>query len=103
MRNHTDQQWVEIVGRTRTSDFAYVGLSAIWPYDVGITGLTGECHRCLGVEVILTAGVWRSSSDSSTCGDGGAPTPHTSYEFRRADFYKSPVIVKKERNPFSYT
>jgi len=84
MRNYTDQQWVEVIGRTRNSDHVFLGLSAIWPYEVGVTGLAAECHRCDGQEEVLqTAGVWRSRSDSSFCGDGGTPTPHTSYNFYR--------------------
>jgi len=83
MRNDTDQQWVEIVGRTRTSDYSFLGMSAIWPYEVGVTGMAGECHKCFGVEVLMTAGNWRASFDSHTCGDGGTPSAHTSFEFYR--------------------
>jgi len=83
MRNHTDQQWVEVVGRTRTSDFAFLGLTSIWPYEMGVTGMSAECHQCYGVEVIMTVGNWRSSSDSLFCGHGGTPTTHTGYEFFR--------------------
>jgi hypothetical protein len=83
MRNYTDQQWVEIVGRTRLPDYAFLGLSAIWPYEIGVTGMSGECHRCFGVETIITAGGWRSYYDSSTCGHGGSPSPYTAYNFRK--------------------
>jgi len=69
------------VGRTRTSDFAYLGLTSIWPYEVGVTGMAAECHKCYGVEVMLTVGNWRSSTDSTQCGDGGTPGIHTGYEF----------------------
>jgi hypothetical protein len=84
MRNDTDQQWIEVVGRTRNSDYNFVGLTAIWPYEVGVTGLAAECHRCQGEgEQLITAGIWRSRYDSSVCGDGGSPTPYTSYRFSR--------------------
>lgn len=83
MRNHTDQQWVEVVGRTRLGTYEYVGLTAIWPYEIGVTGMAGECHKCLGKEVIYTGGLWRSSYDSLTCGDGGAPSPNVMYQFNR--------------------
>lgn len=104
LRNQTDQQWIEVVGRTRTSDWAYIGLTAIWFYDVGITGLSGECHRCFGEERIMTAGMWRSRSDSATCGDGGTPAPYTSYDFRR---YSSTMKSVQEpdfkvQNPSEY-
>jgi len=85
MRNGTDQQWIEVIGRTRTPDYTYLGITAIWYYEVGITGLSGECHRCYGEERILTAGVWRSRTDSVGCGDGGTPSPYTSYDFRRVN------------------
>jgi len=83
LRNQTDQQWIEVIGRTRINDFAYIGLTAIWFFDVGVTGLSGECHRCYGEERIMTAGMWRSRADSTGCGDGGTPSPYTSYDFRR--------------------
>jgi len=83
MRNFTDQQWVEVIGRTRLSDYAFIGLTTIWPYEVGVTGMSGECHKCSGIEKIYTAGGWRSSADSATCGDGGTPAPYTQYVFRR--------------------
>jgi len=83
LRNGTDQQWIEVIGRVRNSDWAYIGLTAIWYYDVGVTGMSGECHRCYGEERIMTSGMWRARSDSSVCGDGGSPAPNTAYDFRR--------------------
>jgi hypothetical protein len=96
MRNGTDQQWIEAVGRTRTSDYNFLGLTTIWPYEVGVTGLAAECHRCTGQEeVLITAGIWRSRDDSTVCGDGGLPTPHTAYRFSRVNIgpqgHKSPL------------
>jgi hypothetical protein len=83
IRNYTDQQWVEVVGRTRIDTYDYVGLTAIWPYEIGVTGMAGECHKCQGVEVIFTGGLWRSSYDSEACGDGGSPSPNVLYTFHR--------------------
>jgi len=83
MRNDTDQSWVEVVGRTRNADYNFVGLTAIWPYEMGVTGMAAECHRCSGLETLHTAGSWRAVSDSDACGDGGTPQPHTSYAFQR--------------------
>jgi len=88
MRNGSDQQWVEAVGRTRLTDNAYLGLSVVWPYQIGVTGMAAECHKCHGEEVIMTSGIWRSSMDSMACGDGGSPAPHTTYTFHRADSTK---------------
>jgi len=83
MRNHTDQHWVEIIGRTRTSDFSLIGLTSIWPYEIGVTGMAAECHNCFGSEAIMTSGAWRSYTDSMVCGDGGTPAPHIGYVFNR--------------------
>jgi len=94
MRNHTDQSWVEVVGRTRNADYNFLGLTAIWPYEMGVTGMAAECHRCDGYEVLHTAGGWRSKDDSTNCGDGGTPSPHTSYKFQRIG-----IGPQKERTP----
>jgi len=104
LRNHTDQQWIEVIGRTRVADFAYLGLTAIWFYDVGVTGLSGECHRCYGEERIITSGIWRSRSDSVACGDGGSPSPHTAYDFRRLSSTMSRIHEPdfKVQNPSEY-
>jgi hypothetical protein len=104
LRNDTDQQWIEVIGRTRVSDWAYLGLTAIWYYDVGVTGFSGECHRCFGEERIISAGMWRSRTDSAVCGDGGSPSPYTSYDFKRIsstmkDIHHSGFKVK---NPSEY-
>lgn len=95
LRNGTDQQWIEVIGRTRVSDWAYLGLTAIWYYDVGVTGMSGECHRCSGIEKLLVSSVWRSRSDSSGCGDGGSPAPDASFEFIR---YSSGLSNIRELN-----
>jgi len=94
MRNDTEQSWVEVVGRTRTTDYNFIGLTAIWPYEVGVTGLAAECHRCDGMEVIFTSGGWRSYSDSQICGDGGNPSPYTAYRFQKLN-----IGPNKERTP----
>jgi len=94
MRNATDQSWVEVVGRTRNSDYNFLGLTAIWPYEMGVTGMAAECHRCTAYETIYTAGSWRSFSDSQACGDGGQPSSYTSYTFSRIG-----IGPQKERTP----
>jgi hypothetical protein len=83
VKNETSTTWVEVVGTTRKNDFAYLGLSAIWPLDQGVTGWSGECHRCSGEEVILLDGMWRSIADSTSCGEGSRPVPRQAYELRR--------------------
>jgi hypothetical protein len=83
LRNDTAQHWVEVVGRTRLNDFAYVGISSIHPYDAGVSGMSGECHRCSGEEVIIVSGLTRSYSESPTCGYGGPIGGVTEYTFHR--------------------
>jgi hypothetical protein len=81
--NGTDTVWVELVGRTRLSDFAYLGVTAIYPLNSGVLGYSAECHRCSGQEIIVVDSMWRSISDSAFCGDGGSPTAEAAYLFRR--------------------
>lgn len=107
MKNNTDTVWVEVVGTTRKPDFAFLGLASVWPFNDGVTGFSGECHRCDGVEMIMGNGMWRSRLDSSLCGHGGNPYPYDLYYFYRRgtvrealdgvelDVYKPTDISKK--------
>jgi hypothetical protein len=92
MRNFTDQQWVEVVGRTRVQDNAYIGISAIWPYDIGITGMSGECHRCSGEEVIITSGLRRSFALSPACGVGSIVDETVEHTFFRVSSSVASVV-----------
>jgi hypothetical protein len=92
LKNDTAQHWVEVVGRTRLNDFAYVGISAIHPYDDGITGMSGECHRCSGEEVIIVSGLQRSYSESPTCGYGGPTGGVAEYTFHRVPTSVASVV-----------
>jgi len=83
MTNGTDKYATEMIGRTDLRNYGYVGISGIWPVVMGITGMSGECHRCSGLEVIIFESLWRSITDSMTCGDGGTPRPHTAFTFYR--------------------
>jgi hypothetical protein len=93
MRNHTSQQWVEVVGRTRLSDNAYIGVTTIWPYEAGVTGMAGECHRCSGVEVIIMSGLRRSFYTSPGCGEGSEPIDSTEYTFFKISDLDSRTIL----------
>jgi len=84
MKNGTDTVWVEVVGTTRKPDFAYLGLASIWPFNDGVTGFSGECHQCNGVEMIMGNGMWRSRKDSLLCGHGGTPYPYDLFYFYRS-------------------
>jgi len=107
MKNGTETIYVEVVGTTRKPDFAFLGLAAVWPFNDGVTGFSGECHRCNGVEMIMGNGMWRSRLDSLLCGHGGNPYPYDLYHFYRSgsvrdaldgvelDVYKPTQITKK--------
>jgi len=82
-RNQSDTIWVEVIGTARRGDWSYIGLSAIWPLNDGVTGLSGECHRCNGVEVIIGDGMLRSVAESSECGAASLPRSFESYRFYR--------------------
>jgi len=83
MMNRSDTFWVEVIGTHRSQDNAYLGLSAIWPYDSGVTSMSGECHRCMGIEVMHVDGMWKSIHASPACGEVAPQTPYQSHVFRR--------------------
>jgi len=89
MKNNTDTIWVEVVGTTRKPDYAFLGLAMIWPFNDGVTGFSGECHRCNGVEMIIGNGMWRSRQDSVLCGHGGNPYAYEPFYFYRAGTVRS--------------
>jgi len=83
-KNDTDTFSVEMVGIADRENLGYVGLSVIWPFEDGITGHAGECHRCNGKEIIFLDSMWRSVEDNNDeCGNGGTPAPHLAYQFTR--------------------
>jgi hypothetical protein len=92
-KNRTDTIWVEVIGTARKSDWSYIGLSAIWPLSDGVTGLSGECHRCSGVEVIIGDGMLRAVAQSSQCGEASTPRVYEPFRFRRIAS-KSEAIAK---------
>jgi len=103
LRNGTDTVWVEVIGTVRKQDWAYLGLSAIWPLDGGVTGMSGECHSCYGVEEILFDGMVRSARESPDCGVGSIPNLYQPFRFRRAGsltsfLEKEPLSVFKPTN-----
>jgi len=94
MKNETDTTWVEVVGTVKR-DYSLIGLTVIKPFEEGVTGLAGECHRCMGIEVIYTSGLWRSSSDSIGCGDGGMPGPQTPMAFKRTGSLRAAIDAQE--------
>lgn len=102
-RNRSDTIWVEVIGTARRSDWSYIGLSAIWPLNDGVTGLSGECHRCDGEEVIIGDGMIRAVSESASCGLGSIPKTYEPYRFKRVSstaqaVAQGPVEVFKPTN-----
>jgi hypothetical protein len=89
MMNRSDTFWVEVIGTNRVQDSAYIGLSAIWPYDSGVTSISGECHKCHGVEVLHVDGMWKSIHASSECGEGAPQTLYPSHSFRRISTFSA--------------
>ena len=48
-RDQYEQVWVEMAGRTRLSDFAYLGMTGILAADDGILGFTGLFLFCIRI------------------------------------------------------
>jgi len=88
-KNQTDTVWVEVIGLIKRDDRSLLGLTAIWPFEQGVTSFTGECHACHGVEVIIGDGMWRAAADSAMCGEGSIPAPHPHYRFYREGTVRS--------------
>jgi hypothetical protein len=105
MKNETDTMWIEVVGTVKRGDNALIGLTALRPFDDGVTGLVGECHRCRGEEVIITDGMWRSYKDSLACGDGGNPGPQTPLAFKRSGSVRAALDAREMKvwNPTHIT
>lgn len=99
LKNGTDDIYLEVIGTVDLAEFSLVGLSSIYPGNVGVFGFSGECHRCVGNEVLFFGSIWRSITDSASCGDGGSPGPRDAYSFYRvstfAEAYKAPIKVHK--------
>jgi len=99
VKNGTDTIWVEVVGTARRSDWSYIGLTSIWPLNDGITGMSAECHRCYGEEVIIMDGMLRSVAESVECGAGSTPSLYQQLRFVKigtlADALKEPLSVWK--------
>jgi len=102
-RNRSDTIWVEVIGTARRSDWSYIGLSAIWPLSDGVTGLSGECHRCNGVEVLIGDGMIRAIAESAFCGQASVPRVYEPYKFTRVStkseaVAQGPVSVSQPTN-----
>jgi len=90
-KNESDTVWVEVIGTVKREDYSILGLTAIWPFEQGVTSMAAECHSCHGVDVIIGDGMFRSAADSAMCGEGGPVNPHTPYRFNRANTIRSAV------------
>jgi len=91
-----------VIGTARRSDWSYIGLSAIWPLNDGVIGVSGECHRCFGMEVIIGDGMTRSIAESGGCGAGSIPRTYQPFRFLRVGT-KADVIAQGAHSVFKPT
>jgi hypothetical protein len=68
IRNGTDLFFVSGTGKTVVNDYKHIGFTGVWPQGGAVGGFVGECHRCLGVEVIQLSGLYRNKYQSTECG-----------------------------------
>lgn len=83
MRNGTDPFLVEIQGLTMANDFGHLGFGAMYPLNLAVAGYVGECHRCFGVDVLVT-GMSRNRHNSTECGVSAGTSITNVYIFTRA-------------------
>jgi hypothetical protein len=104
MRNSSDGAWVEVVGRTRVSDYRFLGLTGVGPHDTGASCFSAECHRCGGEEVILEDGKGTSSSDRTRwCRDDNTtPGSKIPYRFRRSGDFGPFFLNNPDSNVHSH-
>jgi len=84
LRNGTDTYFVPGNGKTVYADYKHIGFTAIWPAGFGVAGFSGECHKCLGTEVILMSGLWRNKGDAPDCADSDGTKLTKLYVITRA-------------------
>jgi len=68
LRNGTDLYFVPGNGKTMYGDYRHIGFTGVWPNELGTAGFAGECHKCLGNEVIIMSGLSRRKSMAPGCG-----------------------------------
>jgi hypothetical protein len=71
IRNGTDPFFVTGNGKTVYNDYKHLGFTGVWPVGGSAGGFTGECHRCLGVEVLQLSGLHRNKINRPECGISG--------------------------------
>jgi len=85
IRNGTDPFFVTGRGKTVYNDYRHVGVSGQWPEGstFGVGAFTGECHRCLGNEVLLMSGLSRNKVNRPACGQSAGTHLTNLYAFTR--------------------
>jgi hypothetical protein len=68
IRNGTDLFFLSGNGKTVVGDYKHIGFTGMWPDGQGTAAFVGECHKCMGVEVILMSGLKRNKHNSNECG-----------------------------------
>jgi hypothetical protein len=105
MRDSSDGAWLEVVGRTRVSDYRFLGLTGVGPHDTGVICFSAECQRCSGEEEILEDGGRTSSSDRTQwCRDDNThPGSNSPYRFRRSGDFGPFFLNNPDSKAHSHT
>jgi len=68
IRNGTDLFFLSGNGKTVYGDYKHIGFTGMYPDGQGTAAFVGECHKCMGVEVILLSGLKRNKQNAQQCG-----------------------------------
>lgn len=83
MRNATDTNFIEIRGRIVPHKYNQVGLTGIWPVNIGTLTFIGICNKCNGVEMLQMNGIVRRGTDNVACDDPGPASYTADYLFHK--------------------
>jgi len=83
LRNETDPYFVEIRGRIKPYDYSQLGLTGVWPANIGTLAFNGICRKCYGKEVLQITGIGRKVTDNPSCTDMGTRYTFPDYAFSR--------------------
>jgi len=84
IRNGTDLFFLSGNGKTVYGDYKHIGFTGMYPDGQGTAGFVGECHKCMGVEVILLSGLKRNKQNAQECGTSAGTNLTRLYVMTRA-------------------
>jgi hypothetical protein len=84
IRNGSDLFFLAGNGKTVVGDYKHIGFTGMWPDGQGTAGFVGECHKCMGVEVILLSGLKRNKYSSDECGQSAGTNLSRLYVMTRS-------------------